>query len=67
MIRSDSGWNNAIWTNFKTNAYVERNSNNVDSVNAKISATSTGFLHFDVDRPFMVRVVEFATGAYLES
>lgn len=67
MVRADSGWNSALWTNAKTNAYVERNPNNADSVNAKISATSSGFLRFDVDRPFALRVVEFDAGAFIES
>lgn len=67
MVRMDSGWNNVFWNNAKTNAYVERNPYNSDSVNAKISATSTGFLFFDVDRPFSIKVVEFDTGAFLES
>lgn len=67
MVRYDSGWTSALWTNVKTNAYVERNPNNADSVNAKISATSTGFLHFDIDRPFALRVVEFDAAAYAET
>jgi len=67
MVRADSGWNSVFWNNAKTNAYVDRNPYNADSVNAKISATSTGFLFFDLDRPFSIKVVEFDTGAFLES
>ncbi|MFB0965769.1 MAG: hypothetical protein QMC36_09110 [Patescibacteria group bacterium] len=67
MVRADSGWNNVFWNNAKTNAFVERNPYNSDSTNAKISSTSTGFLFFDVDRPFSIKIVEFDTGAFLES
>ncbi|MFZ3233034.1 MAG: hypothetical protein WA194_06010 [Patescibacteria group bacterium] len=67
MVRMDSGWNEVFWNNAKTNAYVDRNPYNSDSANAKISVTSTGFLYFDVDRPFSMKIVEFDTGAFLES
>lgn len=67
LVRADSGWNAALWTNSKTNAYVERNPYNSDSVNAKISSTSTGYLRFDVDRPFSLKVVEFDAAAYAET
>lgn len=67
LVRNDSGWNSVFWNNPKSNAVIEKNPNNADAVNAKMSATSSGFLRLDVDRPYSVKVVEFDSGTYLET
>lgn len=67
LVRNDSGWNLAFWENPKTSAVIARNANNSGALFEKPSETSTGYLRFEIDRPFSIRVVEFDTGAFLSA
>lgn len=67
LVRNDSGWNLAYWSNPKTSTAIDRNPNNSGSVFFRPSQTSTGFLFFDIDRPFALRLVEFDSAAFKDS
>jgi hypothetical protein len=66
-VRKNAGWINIFWENPKIAAAIEANTNNSDALSSVPSQTSTGYLFFDIDRPHAIRVVEFETGAYLDS
>ncbi|MDQ1344070.1 MAG: hypothetical protein QG650_790 [Patescibacteria group bacterium] len=65
LVRNDAGWYAAFWNDPKSDAVIEKNSNNGDSLSAKLPSVSAGYLHFEIDRPFSIRVVEFDSGSYL--
>lgn len=58
-VKQDIGWYNIFWNNHKINSYIANNPNNTDPYNTTIALTQTGYLYFDLDNPWSLRVIEF--------
>lgn len=66
-IRKDSDWRLVYWNNPDTAKYIRNNTNNTGSLAVFPDATSTGNLYLDVNSPFLMRIVYFNSGSFVES
>lgn len=58
-IKKTLDWHNVFWNNTQTNAYTAKNIYNSGSLVVPLGQVDAGYLHFDVDNPWKLRIIEF--------
>lgn len=63
-IANNSWLYNIFWNNYKTNDYIAKNSNNDNTLSAKIWDVTDWLLYLDIDNAYKIKIIEFDRLAY---
>ncbi|MDD2870503.1 MAG: hypothetical protein PHS49_00805 [Candidatus Gracilibacteria bacterium] len=67
FISPDFGYKKVFWNTSSTLKMIDENTNNNDNLNTKIGNVTSGYLYFDVDSDFDIKLLKFDKGVYDET
>jgi hypothetical protein len=64
-VALDFWYKKVFWNNSRTVAIIDENTNNNDNLNIKIWDVDSWVLHFDIDKPYFIKLVMFNKNKYI--